>query len=35
LLLYWLSPKIHYQAYLDTDDLPGKSWFFKRPGSEQ
>ena len=19
-LLYWLSPKIHYQAYLDTDD---------------
>jgi uncharacterized protein (DUF983 family) len=25
LLLYWLSPKIHYQAYLDTDDLPGKS----------
>ena len=20
LLLYWLSPKIHYHAYLDTDD---------------
>lgn len=20
LLLYWLSPKIHYQAYLDVDD---------------
>ncbi len=20
ILLYWLSPKIHYQAYLDTDD---------------
>lgn len=20
LLLYWLSPKIHYQTYLDTDD---------------
>jgi uncharacterized protein (DUF983 family) len=25
LLLYWLSPKIHYQPYLDTDDTPGKS----------
>ncbi|WP_208864758.1 DUF983 domain-containing protein [Mucilaginibacter gossypiicola] len=23
-LLYWLSPKIHYQSYLDTDDIPGK-----------
>jgi uncharacterized protein (DUF983 family) len=21
ILLYWLSPKIHYQSYLDTDDL--------------
>ncbi len=21
LLLYWLSPKVHYQPYLDTDDL--------------
>lgn len=20
ILLYWLSPKIHYQSYLDTDD---------------
>ncbi len=20
LLLYWLSPKVHYQPYLDTDD---------------
>ena len=24
-LLYWLSPNIHYQAYLDTDDTPAKS----------
>lgn len=23
LMLYWLSPKIHYQPYLDTDDKPG------------
>jgi len=22
ILLYWLSPKIHYHAYLDTDDKP-------------
>ncbi|MDB5112328.1 MAG: hypothetical protein JWR67_3442 [Mucilaginibacter sp.] len=22
LLLYWLSPKIHYQPYLDIDDKP-------------
>jgi uncharacterized protein (DUF983 family) len=22
LLLYWLSPKIHYKPYLDTDDKP-------------
>ena len=21
-LLYWLSPKIHYKSYLDTDDTP-------------
>ena len=21
-LLYWLSPKIHYKPYLDTDDTP-------------
>jgi uncharacterized protein (DUF983 family) len=23
ILLYWLSPKIHYQPKLDTDDKPG------------
>ncbi|WCT12921.1 DUF983 domain-containing protein [Mucilaginibacter jinjuensis] len=23
ILLYWLSPKVHYQPYLDTDDKPG------------
>jgi uncharacterized protein (DUF983 family) len=23
LQLFWLSPKIHYQAQLDTDDTPG------------
>jgi uncharacterized protein (DUF983 family) len=23
ILLYWLSPKIHYQPHLDTDDKPG------------
>jgi hypothetical protein len=22
LMLYWLSPKIHYQPHLDTDDQP-------------
>ncbi len=22
LMLYWLSPKIHYQPHLDTDDKP-------------
>lgn len=22
LMLYWLSPKIHYQPHLDTDDNP-------------
>ena len=22
ILLYWLSPKIHYQSYLDTNDKP-------------
>ncbi|MCJ8211612.1 DUF983 domain-containing protein [Mucilaginibacter sp. RS28] len=25
LLLYWLSPKIHYQPQLDTDDQPKRS----------
>jgi len=25
LLLYWLSPKIHYQPYLDTDDKPANT----------
>lgn len=25
LLLYWLSPKIHYKSYLDTDDKPANS----------
>ena len=25
LLLYWLSPKIHYQPYLDTDDKAANS----------
>jgi uncharacterized protein (DUF983 family) len=24
-LLYWLSPKIHYHPYLDTDDTPANS----------
>ena len=24
-LLYWLSPKVHYQPYLDTDDSVGHS----------
>jgi len=23
ILLYWLSPKVHYQPQLDTDDKPG------------
>ena len=25
ILLYWLSPKVHYHAYLDTDDKPANS----------
>jgi len=25
ILLYWLSPKIHYHAYLDTDDKPANA----------
>jgi uncharacterized protein (DUF983 family) len=25
ILLYWLSPKVHYQPYLDTDDKPNYS----------
>jgi len=25
ILLYWLSPKIHYQPHLDTDDKPGNA----------
>jgi uncharacterized protein (DUF983 family) len=25
ILLYWLSPKVHYQPYLDTDDKPGNA----------
>jgi uncharacterized protein (DUF983 family) len=25
ILLYWLSPKIHYYPYLDTDDKPKNS----------
>lgn len=25
LMLYWLSPKIHYQPHLDTDDQPNHS----------
>ncbi|WP_345211639.1 DUF983 domain-containing protein [Mucilaginibacter gynuensis] len=25
ILLYWLSPKIHYQPYLDTDDNKGNT----------
>jgi uncharacterized protein (DUF983 family) len=25
ILLYWLSPKVHYQLYLDTDDKPANT----------
>jgi len=28
LMLYWLSPKIHYLSHLDTDDKTGHAWFF-------
>lgn len=32
ILLFWLSPKVHYQPYLDDNDSTPYLWFFKRTG---